>query len=195
MAPRAERAALVADQKRRLLDHLREHGDHVGAACAALGIPKHAPSHWAREDEEFAAAYHEAKVLVADRAAEQALDAAHGVDEYARIVATLIDQQENALLDSSDPSVRNAAERLRNALEANAINRDRLRADTLKWFAGVMAPKLYGRQGPGGANATRLVVLKKLAQTTEVIQHWCREQRIEVRATNALLGRVLECWQ
>lgn len=75
--------------------------------------------------------------------AEQALVAARGVDDYARAVVLVLEREEAQLDDLSGPA-REAHRNFVNALRHGAIQRDRLRVDTLKWSASKLAPRVYG---------------------------------------------------
>lgn len=118
-------------------------GETVSQVCAELGIAKRDVWNWTEADPALRAQYARARELQAHAVAEQAMVAAHGMDDYAQAVAIVIEHEEDRL-DGMEPKARAAHQSFINALQHAAVSRDKLRVDTLKWTAGKLAPRHYG---------------------------------------------------
>lgn len=83
--------------------------------------------------------YARAREAQAHALAELAITTADGGDLFGTAVRLVIAKE----ADAASPAVRSAViSQLTNA----AIQRDRLRVDTLKWYTSKLAPKLYGER-------------------------------------------------
>lgn len=117
-------------------------GGLVSDACKTAGISRETLNAWCREDPVLSDAYARAREQQAHALAEQVLAISHGDDELTQDREEAIAQKEDELIDAKDPKWRQKIA----ALEANLIQRDRLRVDSLKWYTSKIAPKLYGEQ-------------------------------------------------
>jgi hypothetical protein len=100
------------------------------------------PPRWALEDPQWGLVYARAREEQAHRYGEQAIAAAHGVDDYALAVRKCLEAEDAVLREQGNPF----RIQLINALRHGAIQRDTLRVNTLKWYTGKIAPKLYGEK-------------------------------------------------
>lgn len=134
------------EERRRIQDELIRmialQGHTVRAAATALDISPSLPSEWAQTDKEWSERYARAREEQSHRLAEVALDASKGGDDYAEAVQRVIEMEDEELLTAGVKQRRKIIAGLQNA----AIQRDRLRVDTLKWYASKVAPKLYGER-------------------------------------------------
>lgn len=133
-----DRPAIVAAICRDISD-----GASLRSACTANSLSLKQFNEWlagkADDATEFRAQYAQARDERAHWLAEQALDAASGTDKLSELYERAIDEEGDTL----DPKIRGKVVSL---LSANAIQRDRLRVDTIKWFASKLAPKSYGEK-------------------------------------------------
>ena len=124
-------------------------GELASAACEIHNIGRTTLFRWCEESEEFRNMYARARVNQAHALAEQSLRIAHGDDALTEAYREAIE----VATDNMEPS---KARKLANQLEANLVQRDRLRVDTLKWYTSKLAPRLYGEKvavehsGPDG---------------------------------------------
>jgi hypothetical protein len=117
-------------------------GELVSRVCADLKLDVSTPWRWGEDDEEFRKAYARARELQAHAVAEQAIEAAHGMDDYAEAVELVLEREE-ATLEDMEPRERMAHQSFLNSLRHSAVQRDKLRVDTLKWTAAKLAPRHY----------------------------------------------------
>lgn len=120
-------------------------GETVTHVCTDLGIAKRDVWNWTEASKDLRARYARARELQAHAVAEQAMLAAHGIDDYARAVALVLEREEDQL-DDMEPRARAAHQSFINSLHHAAVQRDKLRVDTLKWTAGKLAPRVYGER-------------------------------------------------
>lgn len=130
--------ALVAQ----LCERISE-GELVIAVIRDLEFSRKQLWQWLEADRELGNAYARAREAQAHAIAEQALLAAHGTDEYAQAIERILEWEEAAIPDLPTAE-RMGARSLLNSLRHSAVQRDRLRVDTLKWTASKIAPKSYG---------------------------------------------------
>lgn len=135
--PRPDRAAIRATLLARI-----SAGELVKDVCADLKISADTPYKWAATDEEFGRLYARAREEQGHAWAEKALSVAEGADALTQAREQAIEDYADELVERGDPT---AAAKVR-ALEANLIQRDRLRVDTLKWMASKVAPRSYGEK-------------------------------------------------
>ena len=138
MAPRRNKRVLITT----LCERISE-GETVTQVCAELGIAKRDVWNWTEAEPEMRAQYARARELQAHAGAEQAIVAASGMDDYATAVSIVLEHEEDTLV-SMEPKARAAHQSFINALRHAAVQRDKLRVDTLKWTAGKLAPRHYG---------------------------------------------------
>lgn len=115
-------------------------GQTVRFACQQLHIDPSLPAQWGLTDAVWAQRYARAREEQSHRFAELAITAAQGDDDFSHAVQKVIEMEEAELIASGVKQWR----KIINALQMAAIQRDRLRADTYKWYASKVAPKLYG---------------------------------------------------
>ena len=138
MPPRRNKRALITT----LCERISE-GETVTQVCADLGIAKRDVWNWTEADADLRAQYARARELQAHAVAEQAIIAASGIDDYATAVAVVLEHEEDRI-DDMEPKAAAAHRSFVNALRHAAVQRDKLRVDTLKWTAGKLAPRHYG---------------------------------------------------
>jgi hypothetical protein len=149
--PKRDPAALV----RTLCERISE-GELVVQVVADLGISRRDVWNWCEADPALAAAYARARERQAHAIAEQAIVAAHGLDDYAAAIEAVLTIEE-AKADAMTPPQAAAHRSFVNSLRHAAVTRDKLRVDTLKWTASKLAPKDFGERqavemtGKGGA--------------------------------------------
>lgn len=134
--------------KRKLILELCERiaeGETVTAVCADLGIAKRDVWNWTEASKDLRARYARARELQAHAVAEQAMLAAHGIDDFARAVQIVLEHEDQRLEDM-EPKAAAAHRKFLNALHHASVQRDKLRVDTLKWTAGKLAPRHYGEK-------------------------------------------------
>lgn len=95
---------------------------------------------WLEDDEALRTMFDRARVVQAHAFAEQAIEVANGDDEQAAGAYEALEQAEDELIKLETPGWRSILNKYENAI----VQRDKLRVETLKWTAGVLAPKLYG---------------------------------------------------
>jgi hypothetical protein len=118
-------------------------GELAVDVCASLGIDRHTPYDWCRDDPAFDAMYARARELQAHAFSEQLVKAAYGLDDYAQAVALVLACEERRIDELPDRE-RNAAYAMLNSLRNAAVQRDRLRVDALKWTTSKLFPRVYG---------------------------------------------------
>lgn len=126
-------------------------GELCRDVCADLGIPPDQPWRWSQESVELRRAYHHARICQAHAFAERILLIADGTDELSltwrraieRLGEELERENEEAERDGRGKVHENIAGLLR-SLEANRIQRDKLRVTALMWYTSKLAPKIYG---------------------------------------------------
>ena len=127
-----DKAGIVQDILERV-----SRGELVTDACAFHGIQRSTLFRWAEADESIRNAYARARIDQAHVIAEQAMSIADGRDAESKsgleaMIATLpgVDERDR--------------DRVLNSFQSAAVQRDRLRVDTRKWFTAKLAPRLYG---------------------------------------------------
>ncbi len=112
-------------------------GELVADACPAEGVTPETFRTWCAADAEFSLLYARARESQAHALAEDTILIADGRDKDSeKRLAAMVRSVEEADDDDKD--------RLLNALASVAVQRDRLRTDTRKWYTSKVAPKLYG---------------------------------------------------
>jgi tRNA(Ile)-lysidine synthase TilS/MesJ len=138
--PKRDPAALV----RTLCERISE-GELVAQVIADLGISRNDVWRWTEADAALRDAYARAREQQAHAVAEQALVAAHGLDDYAQAVRVVLEREE-ARLDGMEGKEYAAHQAFVNSLRHAAVTRDKLRVDTLKWTASKLAPRDFGER-------------------------------------------------
>lgn len=120
-------------------------GELVKEVCEDLGLAPNAPYRWASDDPEgFGKLYARAREDQAHSLAEQAIQVSCGNDALTAAWERGIEAAAEAL---SDPASGTKQWRqVVNALEANLVQRNRLRVDTIKWLTSKIAPRAYGER-------------------------------------------------
>jgi hypothetical protein len=136
--PKRNPATLV----RTLCERISE-GELVAQVIADLGIARRDVWKWCEADPALGALYARAREEQAHAVAEQALVAAHGIDDFAKAVRLVIAREDDRL-DELTGKEREAHMAFVNSLRHAAVTRDKLRVDTLKWTASKLAPKAFG---------------------------------------------------
>lgn len=134
--------------KRKLILELCERiaeGETVTAVCSDLGIAKRDVWNWTEASKDLRARYARARELQAHAVAEQAMLAAHGIDDFAKAVEIVLAHEEERL-ENMSPKAAAAHRSFINSLQHASVQRDKLRVDTLKWTAGKLAPRHYGER-------------------------------------------------
>lgn len=120
-------------------------GESVRSIARRLDVPEGALRLWVAADLD-AEQYTRAREAQAHVHADEALEAAYGVDDYARAVEVVLEAEEQEANAEKNPAARAAKRAIVNALRQGAIQRDRLRVDTLKWRAAKFHPNRYGER-------------------------------------------------
>lgn len=122
-------------------------GGLVMDACAAEGIAPKTLRQWTLDDPAVRALFESARIDQVHSMAEEIIPISDGTD---RAAAARIAAMVHAIKDVDDDD----KDRILRSLSDVAVKRDRLRADSRKWFVSKIAPKLYGDKlahvGPDG---------------------------------------------
>lgn len=115
-------------------------GAAVKDACAKAGITRKTLNQWALDDPAgIGASYARAREQQAHALAEEALKIADGADEEG-------EKRQEALVAAIKGADDDDKDRILQSLQSVAVQRDRLRVDTRKWYTSKIAPKLYGEK-------------------------------------------------
>lgn len=114
-------------------------GMAVKDACKKAGISRNALNEWAQKDEALGDAYARAREQQAHALAEEALAIADGRDEEG-------EQRQTVMVEAIAGADDDDKDRILQSLQSVAVQRDRLRVDTRKWYTSKIAPKLYGER-------------------------------------------------
>lgn len=113
-------------------------GMAVKDACKKAGITRKTLNQWALDDPEgIGAPYARAREQQAHALAEEALKIADGEDEEG-------EKRQEAMVEAIATADDDDKDRILQSLQSVAVQRDRLRVDTRKWYTSKIAPKLYG---------------------------------------------------
>lgn len=112
-------------------------GDSVSAACRAAGISWQRLWEWKATMPELADAYTHAREMRTELDVERLQRVADGTDQLGDLAEQCAD------LEASEMEPKFRQEFLR-SFDANRIQRDKLRVESLKWTASKRAPKDYG---------------------------------------------------
>lgn len=129
---------------RTLCERISE-GELVVQVIAELGFTRRDLWKWIEADDKLGALYARAREMQAHALAEQAMQAAHGLDDYAKAIERVLDWEEEGIPDLPEKE-RMGARTLLNSLRHAAVQRDRLRVDTLKWTAAKLLPKVFSEK-------------------------------------------------
>lgn len=126
-------------------------GELVRDICADLGLTPETPFKWTQEDLVFRKAYHSARICQAHAFAERILLIADGTDElsltWRRAIERLgeeLERENDENIKAGGKAVHENIQGLLRTLEANRIQRDKLRVTALMWYTSKLAPKIYG---------------------------------------------------
>lgn len=125
------------DEKARRVWELMAEGKLVKDACLEVGVAIGTYRGWVLDHADFAASHARARELQAHALVERAVDISRGLGTGAQ-------DRLASMAEAAEGVTDKMQQKLLSALEFNAINRDRLEVDTLKWLAARTAPREYG---------------------------------------------------
>lgn len=128
--------SIVKKQQDELLER-HANGETITSITRSLRISIASPWRWEAVNPEFGKRYARARAQHAHASAAQAIDIADGVDE---VGAQRVQDMVGAIKGASPKDRRE----ILNALASSAVQRDRLRTDTRKWYTGKVLPRVYG---------------------------------------------------
>lgn len=115
-------------------------GDLVRHACETEGITASTLRDWCHSDASLSAQYARAREEQSHALAEKLMDIAAGTDTDGQ------DRLEAIVCAAAGEDDADARDSVLASLQNVAVQRDRLRVDTLKWYVSKIAPKLYGER-------------------------------------------------